>query len=133
MIKYWSNTDGELHHYGKEDIRQIYPFCESNTRAIAVFLIKYMKTFGFKVNNDAFEKNSWYFRNALVRANYNNLQKGIHSTTRFLEMFVGNLLLNTAYDLKNRTMHMDYVETRDSQSAILALWAVRWKNWHFWN
>ena len=55
------------------NIWQIYPFCEGNTRATAVFMIKYMKTFGFKGNNEAFEKNSWYFRNALVRANYNDL------------------------------------------------------------
>lgn len=80
-------------------------------------MIKYMKTFGFRVNNDAFQKNSWYFRNALVRANYNDLQKGIHSTTKFLEMFFGNLLLDTDYELKNRYMHVDYVEAYDSQSA----------------
>ena len=67
-----------------------------------------MKTFGFSVNNDAFEKNSWYFRNALVRANYNNLQKGIHSTTKFLGMFFSNLLLDTNYELKNRYLHIDF-------------------------
>jgi fido (protein-threonine AMPylation protein) len=93
------------------DIWQIHPFCEGNTRATAVFMIKYMKTLGFHINNDAFEKNSWYFRNALVRANYNDLQKGIHATTRFLEMFFSNLILGTAYELKNRTMHIDYVAT----------------------
>ena len=90
------------------DIWQIHPFSEGNTRTTAVFIIKYMKTFGFKVNNDSFEKNSWYFRNALVRANYNDLQKGIHATTRFLEMFFGNLLLGTKYELKNRYLHIDY-------------------------
>ena len=58
-------------------IWQIHPFCEGNTRATAVFIVKYLKTFGFAVNNDVFAANSWYFRNALVRANYNNLQKGI--------------------------------------------------------
>ena len=79
-------------------------------------MIKYMKTFGFSVNNDAFEKNSWYFRNALVRANYNNLQKGVHSTTKFLEMFFSNLLLDTHYELKNRYMHIDYVGESNSQS-----------------
>ena len=91
------------------DIWQIHPFCEGNTRATAVFMIKYMKTFGFKVNNDAFEKNSWYFRNALVRANYNDLQNGVHATTKFLEMFFSNLILGTEYELKNRYMHVDYV------------------------
>ena len=77
-----------------------------------------MKTFGFKVNNDAFEKHSWYFRNALVRANYNDLQKGIHATTKFLELFFSNLILGTKYELKNRYMHVEYVETVSSQSAI---------------
>ncbi len=62
-------------------IWQIHPFCEGNTRATAVFIVKYLKTFGFVVNNDVFAANSWYFRNALVRANYNNLQKGIHATS----------------------------------------------------
>lgn len=91
------------------DIWQIHPFCEGNTRATAVFMIKYMKTFGFKVNNDTFEKNSWYFRNALVRANYNDLQNGVHATTKFLELFFSNLILGTEYELKNRYMHVDYV------------------------
>ncbi|WP_304209186.1 Fic family protein [Phocaeicola plebeius] len=99
------------------DIWQIHPFCEGNTRATAVFMIKYMKTFGFKVNNDAFEKNSWYFRNALVRANYNDLQNGIHATTKFLEMFFSNLILGTEYELKNRYMHVDYVDD-NFQSVI---------------
>ena len=112
------SVEASVRHLAKfaSDIWQIHPFCEGNTRATAVFMIKYMKTFGFRVNNDAFEKNSWYFRNALVRANYNNLQKGVHSTTKFLEMFFGNLLLDTDYDLKNRIMHVDYVESNDSQS-----------------
>ena len=63
------------------------------------------------------EKNSWYFRNALVRANYTNLQKGVHATTKFLEMFFSNLLLETAHELKNRYMHIDYVEESHSQSV----------------
>ncbi|MBE7058949.1 MAG: winged helix-turn-helix transcriptional regulator [Ruminococcaceae bacterium] len=112
------SVEASVRHLAKfaSDIWQIHPFCEGNTRATAVFMIKYMKTFGFKVNNDAFEKNSWYFRNALVRANYNNLQKGIHSTTKYLEMFFGNLLLGTNHELKNRFMHVDYVAEDDSKS-----------------
>ena len=111
-------VDEAVKHLAKfaSDIWQIHPFSEGNTRATAVFMIKYMKTFGFSVNNDAFEKNSWYFRNALVRANYNNLQKGVHSTTKFLEMFFSNLLLDTHYELKNRYMHIDYAGERTSQS-----------------
>lgn len=92
------------------DIWQIHPFCEGNTRATAVFMIKYMKTFGFDVNNDAFEHHSWYFRNALVRANYNDLKNDVHATTKFLEQFFSNLLMGTAYELKNRYMHVDYKE-----------------------
>lgn len=112
------SVDKAVKHLAKfaSDIWQIHPFSEGNTRATAVFMIKYMKTFGFSVNNDAFEKNSWYFRNALVRANYNNLQKGVHSTTKFLEMFFSNLLLDTHYDLKNRYMHIDYMDESTSQS-----------------
>lgn len=113
------SVDAAVKHLAKfaSDIWQIHPFGEGNTRATAVFMIKYMKTFGFRVNNDAFEKNSWYFRNALVRANYMNLQKGVHSTTKFLEMFFSNLLLGTDYELKNRYMHIDYVDVDKSQSA----------------
>ena len=129
ILDYDFNTEKQFSYEGLElrevvahlakfasDIWQIHPFCEGNTRATAVFMIKYMKTFGFKVNNDAFEKNSWYFRNALVRANYNDLQNGVHATTKFLEMFFSNLILGTEYELKNRYMHVDYVED-NSQSV----------------
>ena len=113
------SIDTAVKHLAKfaSDIWQIHPFGEGNTRATAVFMIKYMKTFGFRVNNDAFEKNSWYFRNALVRANYNDLQKGIHSTTKFLELFFSNLLLGTNHELKNRYLHVDFVDENTSQSA----------------
>ena len=98
-------------------IWQIHPFCEGNTRATAVFLVKYLKTFGFSVNNDVFAANSWYFRNALVRANYNNLQKGIHATSEFLEKFFENLLLGTQHELKNRYLHVEYKADAPIQSA----------------
>lgn len=98
-------------------IWQIHPFCEGNTRATAVFMIKYMKSFGFDVNNDAFEKHSWYFRNALVRANYNDLKNGVHATIKFLEMFFSNLLMGTDYKLKNRYMHVDYVGEDDNEKS----------------
>ena len=103
------------------DIWQIHPFCEGNTRATAVFIIKYLKTFGLKVDNEAFKKHSWYFRNALVRANYNDLTNGIYATTKYLEMFFSNLLLGTKYKLKNRYMHVDYgleQNNMDSQRAL---------------
>lgn len=89
-------------------IWQIHPFCEGNTRATAVFIIKYLKSFGFDVNNDLFSENSWYFRNALVRANYNNVKNGITATTKYLELFFENLLLGKNNELKNRYLHIDF-------------------------
>lgn len=56
---------------------QIHPFGEGNTRAVAVFTIQYLRSIGFYVENDLFAKYSWIFRNTLVRANYQNVQKGI--------------------------------------------------------
>ena len=98
-------------------IWQIHPFREGNTRATAVFVVKYLKTFGFRVNNDVFAANSWYFRNALVRGNYNNLQKGIHTTSEFLEMFFENLLLGAQHELKNRYLHVDFKGEAPAQST----------------
>ena len=58
------------------------------------------------MTNDIFAENAWYFRNALVRANYTNLQKNIHETTEYLELFLRNLLLDEKNVLRNRTMHI---------------------------
>ncbi len=85
---------------------QIHIFSEGNTRATAVFFIKYLRTLGFDVTNDIFAENAWYFRNALVRANYTNLKKGVHETTEYLELFLRNLLLGENNPLKNRDMHI---------------------------
>ena len=71
-----------------------------------MFFIKYLRTLGFSVTNDIFAENAWYFRNALVRANYTNLQKGIHETTEYLEVFLRNLLLNEKNELHNRNLHI---------------------------
>jgi fido (protein-threonine AMPylation protein) len=88
------------------DLWQIHPFCEGNTRTTAVFLILYLRALGFSVGNDVFAAHAWYFRNALVRANYNDLQKGIHATPVFLEQFFQNLLLGASHPLKNRYLHV---------------------------
>ena len=100
------------------DIWQIHPFCEGNTRATAVFIIKYLKSFGFDVNNDLFSENSWYFRNALVRANYNNVKKGITATTKYLELFFENLLLGKNNELRNRHLHIDFQSDIQSDNGI---------------
>ena len=89
---------------------QNHPFREGNTRTTAVFIIKYLRSCGFKVNNELFSDNSWYFRNALVRANYRNPQKGIHPDKSFLVKFFRNLLLGENNELKNRYMLIGYRE-----------------------
>ena len=83
---------------------QIHAFGEGNTRTTAVFAIKYLRHFGFDVANDIFAENAWYFRNALVRANYNNIAKGIHKTQEYLNRFFGNLLFGEKHSLKNREL-----------------------------
>ena len=85
---------------------QIHPFCEGNTRTTAVFLIQYLRSIGFRVDNDLFAGHSWYFRNALVRANYKNAQKGIDYCPVYLERFFRNLLLGEHWDLRNRYLHI---------------------------
>ena len=85
---------------------QIHIFGEGNTRTTAVFFIKYLRTLGFTVTNESFAEHSWYFRNALVRANYTNLPKGIHETTEYLELFLKNLLLYENHLLSNRDLRI---------------------------
>jgi len=96
---------------------QIHVFGEGNTRTTAVFFIKYLQSLGFHVTNDIFAKNAWFFRNAMVRANYNNLQKGVRETTEYLELFLRNLLLGENNPLHNRTMHISGTLKQDSASA----------------
>lgn len=100
------------------DIWQIHPFSEGNTRTTAVFIIKYLKSFGFDISNDMFAKHSWYFRNALVRANYNNLKKEITSTTKYLEAFFENLLFGSNNILKNRFLHVDFDKSSLQSNSI---------------
>lgn len=96
---------------------QIHAFCEGNTRTTAVFMIKYLRTLGFNVVNDMFAQNSWYFRNALVRANYSNLQKGITETTVYLERFFRSMLLGEVNTFRNRELHIDWKEAETSDSG----------------
>ena len=89
---------------------QIHAFGEGNTRTTAVFTIQYLRSLGFDVNNDLFAKHSWYFRNALVRANYHNIAKGIDYTPIYLERFFRNLLFGEQWDLRNRYLHIHPTE-----------------------
>lgn len=105
------SMDEIIHHLAifVSRLWQIHVFGEGNTRTTAVFFIKYLRMLGFSATNDIFAENAWYFRNALVRANYTNLQKGIYETTEYLEAFLRNLLLNEKNELRNRNLHIDGV------------------------
>ena len=87
---------------------QIHIFGEGNTRTTAVFFIKYLRTLGFTESNDIFAQNSRYFRNALVRANYSDLKRGIYETTEYLELFLRNMLLNEKNELLSRKLHINF-------------------------
>ena len=85
---------------------QTHAFGEGNTRTTAIFTIQYLRSLGFDVDNNQFAKHSWYFRNALVRANYRNITKHIEYTPVYLERFFRNLLLGEQWDLRNRYLHI---------------------------
>ena len=89
---------------------QIHAFGEGNTRTTAVFTIQYLRSLGFDVDNEQFARHSWYFRNALVRANYRNVAKGIEHSPVYLERFFRNLLLGEQWDLRNRYLHIHPTE-----------------------
>jgi len=99
------------------NIWQVHPFCEGNTRTTAVFIIKYLRTFGFNINDDIFAENSWYFRNSLVRANYKNFEKNIFEDTSFLEKFFYNLLTKSNNELKNRYTHIDNNQSANFENS----------------
>lgn len=95
---------------------QIHAFQEGNTRTTAVFFIKYLRTLGFDVTNDVFAKNAWYFRNALVRANFRYIRKGIYDDKRYIVLFLRNLLLNEHNALKNRDLYIN-VDKKNEEPA----------------
>ena len=120
------NINDAITHIAKfiSGIWQIHAFGEGNTRTTAVFTIKYLRTFGFDISNDIFANHSWYFRNALVRANYNNLGKGIYATTEYIEAFFRNLILSEHNELKNRAMLVQESSMQAVQSASISSDAV---------
>lgn len=95
---------------------QIHIFEEGNTRTVAVFFIKYLRSLGFDVTNNTFAENSWYFRNSLVRANYNNIHKGIFEDRSYLIKFLRNLLLGEQNNLLNKDLHISYIRIQNSNS-----------------
>jgi fido (protein-threonine AMPylation protein) len=116
------STEAVIKHMARfiSNLWQIHIFGEGNTRTTAVFLIKYLSKLGFNVTNDIFAENAWYFRNALVRANYNNREKGIEETTYYVELFLRNLLLGEEHILSSRELHIAYKEPAEAPSATLS-------------
>ena len=114
------STEDIIKHIARfiSNLWQIHIFGEGNTRTTAVFLIKYLSKLGFNVTNDIFAENSWYFRNALVRANYNNRTKNVTETTYYLELFLRNLLLDEDNLLSNREMHIAYKEVKENPNDV---------------
>ena len=105
-----------INHFSKfiSGIWQIHAFCEGNTRTTAVFAIKYLNILGWKINNEPFAKNSWYFRNSLVRANYKNSSNNISADFSFLILFFRNLLLGERNILKNRFCHIYWKQNENN-------------------
>ena len=114
------STDEMIAHISRfvSGIWQIHAFGEGNTRTTAVFAIQYLRSIGFDINNDLFAKHSWYFRNALVRANYKNARLGIDYTPIYLERFFRNLLLGEQWDLRNRYLHIQATDEWKEQPRL---------------
>ena len=120
-FSYKGLTDDEkIEHIAKfiSGIWQIHAFREGNTRTTAIFTIQYLRSLGYEVNNEIFAKHSWYFRNALVRANYRNIQKGIDYSPIYLVRFFRNLLLKDGWVLKNRYLHIRPTDEWKEQPRI---------------
>ena len=102
------SVEETISHFSRfiADLWQIHAFGEGNTRATAIFAIKYLNALGFKADNDLFAEKAFYFRNALARANYTNLPKGIHPDLVYLERFFTNLLAGGSFDLKSRELRV---------------------------
>ena len=97
-------------------IWQIHPFGEGNTRTTSIFTIKYLRSLGFEADNQVFAENSFYFRNALVRANYSNIPKKIEETTEFLEPFFRNLIFGEKNELKSRYLILGGLDETSASS-----------------
>lgn len=100
--------DAKIAHFAAfiSGIWQIHPFREGNTRTTGLFAIKYLQSRGYEVTNDLFYEKSWYFRNALVRANYENGKLNVEKTQLPLEEFFKVLLFGEEIELKNRFLRI---------------------------
>ncbi len=96
----------KLKHYCQfiAKLMMLNAFHHANSRVVFVYALKYLISQGYQIQNDTFYREAWYFRNAIIRACYINMHQGIYPTTQFMEMFLGNLLLDEDNELKNHRM-----------------------------
>ena len=85
-------------------IWQTHPFREGNTRTTAIFIIKYLISLGYQVDNTLFKDKSVYFRKALVRSNYFNNEKNVKEDNSYLIKFYENLLLGKNNNLQSKDL-----------------------------
>ena len=105
----------EMSFNDKESVRQLsrfisgiwqtHPFMEGNTRTVAVFCQRLLRSMGIDVESSVFEQSSLYFRNALVLSNYASIKDGINPDFDPLDRFFENAVLNAGHELKNRTLY----------------------------
>ena len=100
---------------------QIHPFREGNTRTAALFAIKYLHARGYSVTNDLFAEKSFYFRNALVRANYENDRLGVEKTQLPLEEFFKVLIFGDNIELRNRFLRIGQEYGTSAGEAVKGL------------
>lgn len=120
-LRYASMDEEEaVYHLARfvSDIWQIHPFNEGNTRSVAVFAIKYFRSLGYEVDNTAFHEHSWYFRNALVRANYTSVSKKVDADLSYLEGFLSSVLLGKAGEFHNRDLHIYAIPHAQTKTGV---------------
>lgn len=84
----------------------IHPFSDGNTRTTGLFVEKYLKSMGYNVNHDIFKENAIYFREALVRANYENEDLGIKPNYDALINFYNKVLVDSRIELDRNYLYI---------------------------
>lgn len=109
LTRYSSMDDEEIYFHLSRFVSELWkahPFSEGNTRTTAVFAIKYFRSRGYDIDNRPFQNHSWYFRNALVRANYSSIPKKVDTDLSFLEEFLTCAITGRVGTFRNRDLHI---------------------------
>jgi len=106
---YGSSLNEEfVRHFSRfiANIWQTHAFREGNTRTVALFSQKYLRYLGVRCDNMLFMDNSLFYRDALVRANFSNLELGIAEDLSFLNAFYENLVLDKNHNLSSYDLNL---------------------------